>query len=100
MKDTGSIWFLYLLRTGSGLLYTGITTDVARRLAQHQSGKGARALRGKGPLALVYHCVAGDRSTALKWEYRVKQLSKMQKERLVQHQPSTLIDFPPLIRSD
>ncbi|TYL42281.1 GIY-YIG nuclease family protein [Dickeya chrysanthemi] len=100
MKDTGAIWFLYLLRTGSGLLYTGITTDVTRRLAQHQSGKGARALRGKGPLTLVYHCVAGDRSTALKWEYRVKQLSKMQKERLVQHQPSTVADFQPLFRND
>ncbi|NKI72923.1 GIY-YIG nuclease family protein [Dickeya sp. CFBP 2040] len=100
MNDTGAIWFLYLLRTDSGLLYTGITTDVARRLAQHQSGKGARALRGKGPLTLVYHCVAGDRSTALKWEYRVKQLSKMQKERLVQHQPSTLADFLPCFRND
>nr|WP_245167282.1 GIY-YIG nuclease family protein [Dickeya fangzhongdai] len=89
-----------MLRTDSGLLYTGITTDVTRRLAQHQAGKGARALRGKGPLTLAYHCVAGDRSTALKWEYRVKQLSKMQKERLVQHQPPTLTDFMPLFRSD
>ncbi|QWT39400.1 GIY-YIG nuclease family protein [Dickeya dadantii] len=100
MKNSETPWFLYLLRTGSGWLYTGITTDVARRLTQHQAGKGARALRGKGPLTLVYHCVAGDRSTALKWEYRVKQLSKMQKERLVQHQPSTLADFPPLFRGD
>ncbi|SLM61791.1 MULTISPECIES: GIY-YIG nuclease family protein [Dickeya] len=100
MNSSDSIWFLYLLRTEAGALYTGITTDVARRLAQHQAGKGARALRGKGPLTLVYYCVAGDRSTALKWEYRIKQLSKMQKERLVQHQPATLDDFPPLFRSD
>ncbi|UMB77525.1 GIY-YIG nuclease family protein [Dickeya fangzhongdai] len=100
MKNSEATWFLYLLRTDSGLLYTGITTDVTRRLAQHQAGKGARALRGKGPLTLAYHCVAGDRSTALKWEYRVKQLSKMQKERLVQHQPPTLTDFMPLFRSD
>ncbi|ATZ93154.1 MULTISPECIES: GIY-YIG nuclease family protein [Dickeya] len=100
MKNSETTWFLYLLRTDSGLLYTGITTDVTRRLAQHQAGKGARALRGKGPLTLAYHCVAGDRSTALKWEYRVKQLSKMQKERLVQHQPPTLTDFMPLFRSD
>ncbi|MCL6407157.1 GIY-YIG nuclease family protein [Dickeya dadantii] len=100
MKDSDTTWFLYLLRTGSGWLYTGITTDVDRRLAEHQSGKGARALRGKGPLTLVYHCVASDRSTALKWEYRVKQLSKMQKERLVQHQPSTLTDFLPCFKND
>ncbi|MGM3175360.1 GIY-YIG nuclease family protein [Dickeya lacustris] len=100
MNSSDSIWFLYLLRTEAGALYTGITTDVARRLAQHQAGKGARALRGRGPLTLVYHCVAGDRSTALKWEYRLKQLSKQQKERLVQHQPATLSEFSPLFRND
>ncbi|ACZ75506.1 Excinuclease ABC C subunit domain protein [Dickeya parazeae Ech586] len=100
MNNSETIWFVYLLRTGSGWLYTGITTDVDRRLAEHQNGKGARSLRGKGPLMLVYHCVAGDRSTALKWEYRIKQLSKLQKERLVQHQPSTLTDFLPCVKND
>ncbi|WP_016599516.1 GIY-YIG nuclease family protein, partial [Yersinia pestis] len=65
-------------------------TDVARRLAQHQAGKGAKALRGKGELTLVFHCEAGDRSTALKLEYRVKQLSKQQKEKLVIDQPRLL----------
>ncbi|CNH33315.1 GIY-YIG nuclease superfamily protein [Yersinia massiliensis] len=87
---TDSPWYLYLLRTTSGMLYTGITTDVARRMAQHQSGKGAKALRGKGTLTLVFHCDAGDRSTALKLEYRVKQLTKQQKEKLVINQPSSL----------
>lgn len=48
MTDTSSTpWHLYMLRLPSGMLYTGITTDVARRLA-HQAGKGAKALRGKG----------------------------------------------------
>ncbi|BCU92165.1 hypothetical protein B7R74_00155 [Yersinia pseudotuberculosis] len=84
------LWHLYLLRTASGMLYTGITTDVVRRLAQHQAGKGAKALRGKGELTLVFHCEAGDRSTALKLEYRVKQLSKQQKEKLVIDQPRLL----------
>ncbi len=100
MNNSETIWFVYLLRTGSGWLYTGITTDVDRRLTEHQNGKGARSLRGKGPLTLVYHCVAGDRSTALKWEYRIKQLSKLQKERLVQNQPSTLTDFLPCFKND
>ncbi|MBA0204018.1 MULTISPECIES: GIY-YIG nuclease family protein [Pectobacterium] len=83
-------WYLYILRTITGALYTGITTDVSRRLNQHQTGKGAKALRGKGELTLVFHCLAGDRSNALKLEYRIKQLSKSQKERLVQDQPQTL----------
>ncbi|MGI8463654.1 GIY-YIG nuclease family protein [Pectobacterium punjabense] len=85
-----SHWYLYILRTVNGALYTGITTDVSRRLNQHQTGKGAKALRGKGELTLVFHCRVGDRSSALKLEYRIKQLSKKQKERLVQDQPQTL----------
>ncbi|MEE3662354.1 GIY-YIG nuclease family protein [Brenneria sp. g21c3] len=85
-------WYLYMLRTATGMLYTGITTDVARRLLQHQSGKGAKALRGKGELALVFQYQAGDRSSALRLEYRIKQLSKRQKERLVQDQPTSLLD--------
>ena len=48
-------WQLYIVRTAAGALYTGITTDVTRRVNQHQSGRGARALRGKGPLDLVFH---------------------------------------------
>ncbi|AKA39069.1 GIY-YIG nuclease family protein [Yersinia ruckeri] len=88
-----SIWSIYLIRTAAGSLYTGITTDVLRRLAQHQAGKGAKALRGKGELTLVFHCVAGERSIALKLEYRLKQLTKMQKERLVHDQPSSVADL-------
>lgn len=70
--QTMTPWFLYLIRTADNKLYTGITTDVERRYQQHQSGKGAKALRGKGELTL-----------ALRAEYRVKQLTKRQKERLV-----------------
>ncbi|AIR64020.1 GIY-YIG nuclease family protein [Cedecea neteri] len=76
-------WYLYLIRCPDNRLYTGITTDVARRFAQHQSGKGAKALRGKGVLDLVFSQVVGNRSLALRAEYRIKQLSKAEKERLV-----------------
>lgn len=76
-------WYLYLLRCANGDLYTGITTDVERRLAQHAGNRGARRLRGKGPLQLVYSHPVGDRSRALRLEYRVKQLSRAQKEALV-----------------
>ncbi|AIR59604.1 GIY-YIG nuclease superfamily protein [Cedecea neteri] len=76
-------WYLYLIRCPDNRLYTGITTDVARRFAQHQSGKGAKALRGRGVLDLVFSQVVGNRSLALRAEYRIKQLSKAEKERLV-----------------
>ncbi|MCE0490414.1 GIY-YIG nuclease family protein [Pantoea sp. Mb-10] len=83
-------WQLYMLQTAAGMLYTGITTDVQRRLHQHASGRGARALRGKGPLTLVYHCEAGDRADASRLEYQVKQLSRPQKLLLVAQQPPCL----------
>lgn len=76
-------WFLYLVRTADNALYTGITTDVERRFLEHQSGKGAKALRGKGELRLVFSAHVGDHSLALRLEYRIKQLTKRQKERLV-----------------
>ncbi|MFM5587393.1 GIY-YIG nuclease family protein [Aeromonas rivipollensis] len=76
-------WFIYLVRTGAGSLYAGISTDPERRLRQHQSGKGARALRGKGPLTLVWRQGAADKGEALRLEYRLKQQSKAFKERLV-----------------
>lgn len=76
-------WYLYLIRCPDNRLYTGITTDVARRFAQHQSGKGAKALRGKGELDLVFSQRVGNQSLALRAEYRIKQLNKAEKERLV-----------------
>ncbi len=78
-------WHLYLIRCRDGSLYTGITTDVARRLADHQENKGAGAkyLRGRGPLALVFQKKLGSQSLALGVESRVKKLSKARKEELV-----------------
>lgn len=76
-------WFIYLIRTADNRLYTGITTDVGRRFLQHQKGKGAKALRGKGELQLVFTREVGERSLALRLEYQIKQLTKRQKERLV-----------------
>ena len=80
-------WSLYLVRTAEGSLYTGVTTDVCRRFQEHENkdkkNKGAKALRGKGPLTLVFKIVVGNRSAALKLEYRVKQLSRTYKERLI-----------------
>jgi len=83
-------WHLYIVQTASGALYTGITNNVTRRFKQHQAGTGAKALRGKGPLALLFHCEAGDRSNASKLEYRIKQLTRQDKIRLVRHQPDSV----------
>lgn len=78
-----TLWYLYLIRTADNALYTGITTDVARRYRQHQTGKGTRALRGKSELMLVFAAQVGDRSLALRIEYHIKQLTKRQKKHLV-----------------
>jgi putative endonuclease len=84
MDKAETHWFVYMLRTGSGALYTGITTDPARRLAEHQGGKrGARSLRGKGPLTLVWQCRAADRAAASRLEAQLKRLGKQDKERIV-----------------
>ncbi|GKX56543.1 UPF0213 protein [Leminorella grimontii] len=83
-----AVWHLYIIETDDGRLYTGITVDVERRFKQHQCGKGAKALRGAGELRLVYRCLIGEHSLALRLEYRIKQLNRRQKERLVQDQPS------------
>ena len=80
-----SQWTLYLIRQNNGDLYTGITTDIERRFAEHQAGgkKAARYLRGKGPLQLVFSRQIGSRSAALQVEAAVKKLSKPAKEQLV-----------------
>ena len=77
-------WFLYILRCGDGSLYTGITTDVEARLAQHRAGKGAKNTRGRGPLEVVYTEECEDHSAALKRELAVKALPREEKERMIQ----------------
>lgn len=78
-------WWLYILETVYGQLYTGITTDVERRLKEHTLGapRGARALRGKAPLQLRYCRLIGDKGQALRLEYAVKRLPRTRKMALV-----------------
>lgn len=76
-------WYLYILRCGDGTLYTGITTDVEKRLELHRSGKGAKYTRGRGPLELVYRECCGDHSDALKREIVIKKLSRSKKEQML-----------------
>ena len=76
-------WYVYILRCGDGTLYTGITTDVLRRLQMLRSGRGAKYTRGRQPLELVYTEVCKDHSQALKREWQIKQLSRAEKEKLI-----------------
>jgi len=80
-----SAWFVYMVRCQNGSLYTGITTDIERRLLEHQgtNGKGAKYLKGKGPLTLVWHTTADNRSQASRLESGIKKLSKDNKSRLI-----------------
>ena len=76
-------WYLYILRCGDNTLYTGITTDVEKRFEAHQSGKGAKYTRGRGPLELVYRETCGNHSQALKRELQVKALPREEKQNLI-----------------
>jgi len=84
------VWSVYLVRTAAGALYTGITTDVRRRVAEHGAGAGAKALRGRGPLELVYRKKLGPRALALRVERRLKALPRAAKEALVRAAPTRL----------
>ena len=73
-----------MIRCKGGVLYTGITTNITRRFSEHQAGKGAKFLRGKTPLKLVFQHVVDTHSQALKLELWVKKQSKTNKERIIQ----------------
>ena len=76
-------WYVYMIRCRHGSLYTGIATDVESRLADHRANKGAKYLRGRGPLKLVFKKQIGEKGRALKMEHKVKNLPKHKKEALV-----------------
>ena len=77
-------WKVYILRCGDGSLYTGISTDVARRLEEHRSGKGAKYTRSRGPLELVYEEACADKSAALRRELEIKALPRAEKLKLIE----------------
>jgi len=81
-----AIWSIYMLRDETNSLYTGISTDVQRRLSEHQqgTGSGAKYTRSKKHLDLVFCCVLGSRSLASRVEYRLKRLAKDEKEKIVE----------------
>lgn len=81
--DAPVVWHLYLLRCGDGSFYTGVTTDIERRIRKHQEGKASRYTRTHRPIVLVHNEECGSRSQALSRECAVKSLSRQDKEDLI-----------------
>ena len=77
------VWYVYILRCGDGTLYTGVTSDVTRRLKAHRAGRGAKYTRGRGPLELTYVEQVPDKRTALRRELAIKKLKREAKEALI-----------------
>lgn len=81
------LWFVYMLRCGDGTLYTGITDDVAKRLAAHRSGKGAKYTKGRSPLTLHYVERFESKGEALRREAAIKKLPASQKRSMISAEP-------------
>lgn len=76
--------YVYMLRCADGTLYTGWTSDLARRVKAHNSGHGAKYTRSRTPVVLVYSEELEDKPQALKREYAIKQLSREEKQKLIE----------------
>lgn len=75
--------FVYVLECADGTFYTGYTTDVERRVTEHDAGEGAKYTRGRTPVELLHTETFDSRSAAMAREYEIKTLSRTEKERLV-----------------
>ncbi len=83
-KD-GKTWKVYIVRTRSGKLYTGITTDLERRFQEHaQTKRGAKFFRVSGPEAIAFKETAPNRSEAARREMEIKKMSREEKLRLIE----------------
>lgn len=79
-------WYVYMVRCADQTLYTGISTDVARRVDEHnQSPKAAAYTRARRPVELVYCEPCADRSSALKREHAIRRLSSLAKKNLLKN---------------
>jgi putative endonuclease len=84
MPETAANWSLYIIEASDASLYTGITTDVERRFAEHSQGpRGARYFNGRSPLRIIYREDGHDRSSASRREAQIKKLSREAKRLLI-----------------
>lgn len=77
------MWYVYVVECSDGTLYTGVATDLDKRLEEHNIGIGAKYTRGRRPVKIVHFEEYGSRSEACRREYQIKQLSKKKKLALV-----------------
>ena len=92
MKITKS-WYMYVVKCSDSTLYTGVTTDISRRLSEHNSGKrGAKYTRSRLPVSLVYWDEHPDRSTAQRYEAAFKRLSRARKVEIISERVMTLMN--------
>jgi predicted GIY-YIG superfamily endonuclease len=89
-KKNATAWALYVLKCRDNTLYTGITTDLPRRIAQHNDGTASRYTRSRLPVKLVHQERCRGRSSALKKEYAMKQLSRKEKEKYIRRKATAL----------
>ncbi len=78
-KRKNMTWTVYILECADGKLYTGITTDLLRRISEHETGRGARFTKGRGPFRLVYKEPCKSRSAAAKRELEIKAKTRTEK---------------------
>ena len=77
-------WYVYILQCKDGTYYTGCTTDIERRIAQHYAGTGAKYCRGRGPFTLEWSMMLSCRSNACKLESLIKRMTREQKQCLIE----------------
>lgn len=80
--------YTYILRCADGTYYTGWTNQIRRRLLAHNSGKGAKYTKGRGPVRLVYLEISDTKEAAMKREAAIKKLTRKEKEALIQEKES------------
>ena len=78
------MYYTYILKCKDNTCYTGYTNDLEKRLKAHNEGKGAKYTKGRGPVELVYYEEYEDKSTAMRREWEIKQLSRSEKEKLIE----------------
>jgi len=79
-----AVWYLYVARCNDDTLYTGVTTDLQRRINEHNTSlKGAKYTKTRRPVELAYFKIFKDRSTAQKAEYKFKRLTRTQKLKII-----------------
>ncbi|WP_347548164.1 GIY-YIG nuclease family protein [Pseudalkalibacillus hwajinpoensis] len=89
---------VYILQCRDGSYYTGYTNDLSGRIAQHEGGKGAKYTRGRTPLVLVYQAAFMTKREAMQEEYRIKQLTRTQKEKIIKEEVQNHVESAKLQR--